>query len=144
MPLCFSKSADAVVVMVAVSIAGRSFVLVDPLEPPERLGNIIENTGATGATVALVAPGSYKAILRGLSQNDRELEVYVVDDDNFSDDSDDSLVCSTVGLYSPGSVIFTSGSTGKPKGMIVEHCGTSVTATSYRFQLYIGQGTRGC
>nr|WP_308404055.1 non-ribosomal peptide synthetase [Streptomyces rhizosphaericus] len=92
------RSADLIVVLLAVVKAGAAYVPVDPGYPAERIAYVLED-----AAPALVVD---EAWLAGVGM---EAEAFSVDD------------LKPVGLSWPAYVIFTSGSTGRPKGVVVEH-----------------------
>ncbi|WP_308404109.1 non-ribosomal peptide synthetase [Streptomyces rhizosphaericus] len=92
------RSADLIVVLLAVVKAGAAYVPVDPGYPAERIAYVLED-----AAPALVVD---EAWLAGVGM---EAEAFSVDD------------LKPVDLSWPAYVIFTSGSTGRPKGVVVEH-----------------------
>ncbi|KAK3328127.1 hypothetical protein B0T19DRAFT_461502 [Cercophora scortea] len=133
-PICFPKSAWAVVTMVAVEMAGGAFVTLDPAAPPTRLRNILQDTGAT---IAIAAPG-YQNLVQKLGMRTVTVNEEII-----------SALPDSVG---PGSyqvlphnlsfIIFTSGSTGNPKGIAIEHRGICSTVAGYGEALQVGPGKR--
>ena len=111
-PICFEKSALAIVVMLAVLKIGAAFVAIDGESPTSRLQSIIADIDASHV---LSSPKFQKAC------DNLGVEAVVVDLP--------SVLSSTLKFTSPplcsGSdiayAIFTSGSTGKPKGTPVSH-----------------------
>ncbi|EER23274.1 D-lysergyl-peptide-synthetase, putative [Coccidioides posadasii C735 delta SOWgp] len=111
-PICFERSAWAIVAMLAVSKAGGAFVSIPPYLPPGRRAAIIQMVGPTIVLTTsdhghLWTPGFNWIPIEG-------------DRINRLPACDTALISSvkpTDMLY----VIFTSGSTGVPKGCMVSH-----------------------
>ncbi|MDH6678002.1 amino acid adenylation domain-containing protein [Rhodococcus sp. LBL1] len=109
------RSVDLLVGMYAVLAAGGGYVPIDPDQPAERNGYIVET-----ANPVLLLSTSRDAT--DLSVPTRMVELDTVDVSGFSDgplsDADrGAVLCGSNTAY----VIFTSGSTGRPKGVAVEH-----------------------
>ncbi|KAF5121132.1 Nonribosomal peptide synthase atnA [Metarhizium anisopliae] len=112
-PLCFEKSAWAIVALLGVVKAGGAFVFIDPSHPKGRRDDIISQIAST-------------LVLTSVAQADRwtDSRLKVVP---LGPQSVDALahqaqppvtaVCPNNILY----VIFTSGSTGRPKACVIEH-----------------------
>ncbi len=111
-PICFRRSLDMVVAMLAVLQAGGAFVPIDPDHPLERINYLIKDTDATVVlTTAALAPrfsASGAAII-------------AVDRDQAQIRAAEPTEASTVKPNNLAYVIYTSGSTGRPKGVMVEH-----------------------
>lgn len=111
-PICFEKSALAVIVMLAVLKVGASFVAIDGESPNARLSSIIADIDADHV---LTSPKFEKVC------NSLGIETVIIDLQ--------SILQSTLRPATPsfcsGSdiayAVFTSGSTGKPKGTPVSH-----------------------
>ncbi len=106
---CMNGSAQLIVGWLAILRAGAVYVPMDPANPPDRLGFMIEDAGAE---LILVTPE--QADLVGAAG------VPLLTTDGWP------AGASEVELPEPARddlayVIFTSGSTGKPKGVAVEH-----------------------
>lgn len=64
-PFCFSKSAWAIVSILAISKAGAAFVAIDPFHPPNRIKALVQTTKAS---VGLTSPAHFH-LLDGLLEN---------------------------------------------------------------------------
>lgn len=141
-PLCFAKSAWAVVSLVAVQLAGAAFVLLDPAAPSARIKTILDDVHAT---VALTAP-EFEPIMRSLGVH----HAVVVDPSALeslpaqalSDPASGQPAASSVQPTNASFVIFTSGSTGKPKGIVLDHRAACTAMEAYGSAVGIGPGTR--
>ena len=112
-PLCFEKSAWAIVGILGVIKAGAAFVFVDPSHPESRREVMMNQVGAK-----LVISSSQQAAFWGTTAN----KIIIVDQDSTGklpahDEAPSTNVTPSNLLY----VIFTSGSTGTPKGCLIEH-----------------------
>ncbi|KFY92557.1 hypothetical protein V498_04869, partial [Pseudogymnoascus sp. VKM F-4517 (FW-2822)] len=112
-PLLFSKSAWAVVAMVAVLKAGAGYVPMDPSHPPSRLKEIVD---ATQASVILCSPEN-DPLSRSLARASFVISRKTMENSLITEDYIHTYVKPNNVAY----VIFTSGSTGVPKGIVVEH-----------------------
>ncbi|UNI16433.1 NRPS [Purpureocillium takamizusanense] len=140
-PICFPKSAWAVVAIVAVQQAGAGFVPLDPTAPQARLQGIRDDTKAT---VMLASTECQEAVellsgletllfvdeqsVRSLEQNEAPLQ--------------DQHPQESVQPHHASFAIFTSGSTGKPKGMVISHGSFCTTGVATAPKMEIGPGTR--
>ncbi|KFY79912.1 hypothetical protein V499_01170 [Pseudogymnoascus sp. VKM F-103] len=122
-PLCFAKSAWAVVAMIAVLKAGGGYVPMDPSHPTSRLQEIVE---ATRASVILCSP-QYEALSRSLAGNS-----FIVSRKTLSYcKASEGAACTTVKPNNVAYIIFTSGSTGTPKGIVMDHGAFCIAATEH-------------
>ncbi|RST09829.1 SDR family NAD(P)-dependent oxidoreductase, partial [Streptomyces sp. WAC05374] len=102
------RSADLVVAVLAVWLAGGAHLPVDPNYPRARVRHVIEDSGLT--------------VLVSDRPVDTTARVVLIDD--LPDVPDDAAIPEPEVRPSPadlGYVIYTSGSTGKPKGVLIEH-----------------------
>lgn len=112
-PLCFEKSAWAVIAMLAVMKAGGAYVAIAPLHAADWKARIISATSA-------------RLVLAGQNQSsmfDSMVEtVLTVSPETIQQfDTVSSVPCIGVRSSHPVSLVFTSGTTGTPKGIVVEH-----------------------
>ncbi|MFE3960143.1 amino acid adenylation domain-containing protein [Nocardia sp. NPDC059091] len=112
--LALPRSMDLVVAMYAVSVAGGAYVPVDPNQPPDRLGHIIESTAPV--CVLTNADARFQTALAPLVRLD-ELALDTVSGAPVLDSERTAPLHNSNTAY----VIFTSGSTGRPKGVALPH-----------------------
>ena len=112
--LCFERSLDLVVALLATLKAGAGYLPLDPSYPAERLAFALEDSGVA---VLLTLEG-----LAGSLPRRQGLRVIAVDSE--------AAAIAAHGSHSPGLpadselpayVIYTSGSTGRPKGVVIPH-----------------------
>ncbi|POM24997.1 Tyrocidine synthase 3 [Actinomadura rubteroloni] len=117
--LCLPRGVDMVVAELAVWKAGGAFLPLDVSHPADRLGHVIEDSGAavvlaTSSTVGALPASGRVALLEDTAATYAE---------------------SLPGDVVPGQlayVIYTSGSTGRPKGVAVSHRGVVNLASALR------------
>ena len=133
-PLCFEKSAWAIVAQIAVLKAGGAFVSLDPSHPEDRLRSLIEDVNG-------------RVVLSSAQQFDKISTIVpntiLVNDSALSQlpqvtESPKTSVSSSNTAY----VIFTSGSTGKPKGTVIEHGQFCTGALAHGAALHMNSETR--
>ncbi|WP_157106347.1 non-ribosomal peptide synthetase, partial [Nocardia sienata] len=111
------RSVDLVVAMYAVAAAGGAYVPVDPDQPAERTGYILD----TAAPVCVLT-GSADGDSRIGGAGVRSLAVDTLDLDAFdASPVTDAERLAPLRSSNTAYVIFTSGSTGRPKGVAVPH-----------------------
>ncbi|SDE77108.1 amino acid adenylation domain-containing protein [Myxococcus virescens] len=113
--VCLERSVDMVVALLGVLKAGAAYVPVDPAYPKERLGWMLEDTGAS----VLLTHEKWKSVLPPSAAR-------VVCLDSAAGEVAKQPVTKPavqVGPESLAYVIFTSGSTGRPKGAMNAHGG---------------------
>ncbi|NVJ03443.1 AMP-binding protein, partial [Myxococcus sp. AM009] len=113
--VCLERSVDVVVALLGVLKAGGAYVPVDPAYPKERLGWMLEDTGAS----VLLTHEKWKTVLPASGAR-------VVCLDSAAAEVSKQPVTKPavrVGPESLAYVIFTSGSTGRPKGAMNAHGG---------------------
>ncbi|KAH8896009.1 acetyl-CoA synthetase-like protein [Thozetella sp. PMI_491] len=133
-PLCFEKSAWALVTMVSVLKAGGCTVMLNPDDPQQRLHNLVTSTEAK---VMLTTARFASRFL------DSGIFVVPVDHDFFySLPMASGAASRSVKPTNKAMVMFTSGSTGTPKGIVVEHRSLCTVALRHAPRLGLGHGSR--
>lgn len=115
--VCFERSFDLLVGLLAVVRTGAAYVPLDPELPAERLSYMIRDSGAE-----LVV--CHEAVLDALrAVETHRATLYVADrtEDSTEDSTDDSTDLRTASAGSTAYIMYTSGSTGHPKGVVVPH-----------------------
>lgn len=117
-PVCFPKSAYAIVAMLAVLRAGGAYTPVDPAYPRRR---ILEILGQLESTTVLTSPENFHlfdrtTVKQVLAISGSTLTAQATDTSSFAMRNQPQVKPSD-----PCMILFTSGSTGKPKGIIMEH-----------------------
>ncbi|MFI6099283.1 amino acid adenylation domain-containing protein [Lentzea sp. NPDC051213] len=109
------RSADLVVALVAVVRAGGVYVPVDPVNPPDRVKYLVEDSGAR----LMIADGARASVAAGAHVicPDRDAALLAQEPDTAPE--------VRVGLGDPIYLIYTSGSTGLPKGCPNSHRGVT-------------------
>lgn len=110
-PICFEKSAMAILAMVAIMKVGGAFVPLDPSHPLSRLNELVVDTGAF---LILKSPTAPVITAR------KVLEVTTDMVASLPNPASESVL-PPADPNSKAYVIFTSGSTGKPKGVVISH-----------------------
>ncbi|WP_370901617.1 amino acid adenylation domain-containing protein, partial [Chryseobacterium gossypii] len=114
-PLCLERSADMLIAILAVLKAGAAYVPMDPSYPADRIGHILEDTGAK----LVIAQESTAEKLQNI-------EVIAIDEAAFKAKLETEVTDNPVTEVHSGNlayVIYTSGTTGLPKGVMIEHKG---------------------
>nr|QEO74129.1 condensation domain-containing protein [uncultured bacterium] len=113
--LCFERSLDLVVALLATLKAGAGYLPLDPSYPAERLAFALEDSGVSVVLTKEAQAGSLPSHLRIVAL-DKEASAIAARSPRRLDlldlPSDPEL---------PAYVIYTSGSTGRPKGVVIPH-----------------------
>ena len=111
--VCFERSPDMVVALLAVLKAGGTYLPLDPSYPEERLEYIMNDARVEVA----LTQSDLTAKLSGIPQH-----IVCLDKDRTAIAAKpQSEPAVDVALHHLAYIIYTSGSTGKPKGVMVEH-----------------------
>ncbi len=111
--LCLERGPETVVAVLSVLRAGGAYVPMDPAYPPERLGRMLADAGAS---VLL----TQTALLDGLPAFEGEVLCLDAQRERSAGASGRPLPADA-SPQNAAYVIYTSGSTGTPKGVVVEH-----------------------
>ena len=110
--LCADRSLDLIVGLLAIVKAGGAFVPLDPAYPSERLGYMLESSGAP---LVLAQAGTVSSLPADVQA--RVLLLEEIQDEDPGEDAPALRPLPENLLY----IIYTSGSTGRPKGVAVSH-----------------------
>jgi amino acid adenylation domain-containing protein len=111
--VCFERSLEMIVSMLAVLKAGAGYLPIDPAYPVERIKMILEDANPS----AILTQGALAANLQQAAA-----PIVCVDKEQQSIAREDPAALAGVAcLDNLAYVIYTSGSTGKPKGVMVTH-----------------------
>ncbi|HLJ90625.1 MAG TPA: amino acid adenylation domain-containing protein, partial [Candidatus Angelobacter sp.] len=147
--ICFDRSLEMVVALLATWKAGGAFLPLDPEYPEARLADIIEDSAPL---IVITNQALQSRLPRSLLQSDDSATASAAPSSSFQLISLDSLayfenrseinVKSTLTPRHSAYVIYTSGTTGKPKGVVVEHASLATKIRGITAQLNIGPATR--
>ena len=121
-PLCFDKSAWAIVAMLAVIKAGGACVSLNPEHPISRLQEIADDVAA----VIIISAPQHARLFEASSQSIIPVGTGCSFPVTFT-----MPVEATVSPNDPVFVVMTSGSTGKPKGVVLEHQAMSASMRAH-------------
>ncbi|MET8572126.1 amino acid adenylation domain-containing protein [Streptomyces sp. NPDC004783] len=109
--VCLERSAELIVVLLAVLKAGATYVPMDPAHPDDRLAHTTSDAG-------LVAVLTDRADFPG---GDTARVLTPAGLEELAPERCDGPPPSETGADDPAYVIYTSGSTGRPKGCVIPH-----------------------
>ncbi|HHL31124.1 MAG TPA: amino acid adenylation domain-containing protein, partial [Oceanospirillales bacterium] len=113
--LCFERSVDMLVAMLAILKAGAAYLPLDPSYPSGRLSHMIQDSGLqlliTNKKFSRIFKQEQTQIIVDATAFSKKLKTYASDNPELKDLNSSHLAY----------VIYTSGSTGKPKGVMIEH-----------------------
>jgi amino acid adenylation domain-containing protein len=110
--LCFERSLDLVVAILATLKAGAGYLPLDPTYPAERLAFALEDSGAAVVLTHTAQAGGLPSSLRIVALDAEAGAIAARSPQRLDLPSDPEL---------PAYVIYTSGSTGRPKGVVIPH-----------------------
>lgn len=106
------RSLEMLVAMLGVMKAGAAYVPLDPMFPPARIEQIVEETNVP---VMITLSGHLDALPKSRAQ------AIALDDESAGLESEPMVALPAIKSDARAYVIFTSGSTGRPKGVEVCH-----------------------
>lgn len=112
-PICFEKSAWAIIALLAVLKAGSAFVLLDSSHPMKRLRSMCQQLQAKVVIVSPITASLWEGELEGLETLECSQKVL--------QHLNPSRLDPVARPYSAAYAVFTSGSTGEPKAIVTEH-----------------------
>ena len=142
-PLCFEKSMWVPVAILAVMKAGSASVLLDVVQPEERLRKIVQSVGTT----IILSSTRKQSLSADLSEN-TTIQTITVDHEslrNYTQKVDKNLSLTSfpsITADSPLYVVYTSGSTGQPKGAVITHGNFCASVEHHRDALKISSKSR--
>lgn len=110
------RTSDLVATMLGILGAGGCYVPLDPDDPPERAGRIVEGAKCELVLIHKRLLPEFESCLRALSIPPELVEI-----ENFSTAAKMAQLPDVPGGHRLAYILFTSGSTGLPKGVEVEH-----------------------
>ncbi|KAJ4249123.1 hypothetical protein NW762_012457 [Fusarium torreyae] len=143
-PICFDKSAWAVVAVLGILRAGSAYVALDPAHPRHRLEGIISDVDAS-VIVAAPQHASIFSTIQGvhvLACNESLIANLVAAENQAETHMDIDSSFTPPNPSSPAFILFSSGSTGRPKGIIVEHQAVCTSTNAFGTAWGVGPGTR--
>jgi len=130
-----SRGLEFLTAILAIWRAGGAYLPLDPHHPPERLRQVLAQSGARLALVGDGMGENLAEAARELPETDRPRLEFLADFE-----SEVPLESAKRGPSRLAYVIFTSGSTGQPKGAMVEERGMVNHLWAKIFDLEIGPG----
>ncbi|HEX7243841.1 MAG TPA: amino acid adenylation domain-containing protein, partial [Longimicrobiaceae bacterium] len=130
--LLMEPSIEVIVALLGVLKAGGAYVPLDPTAPGDRLGYLLEDSGA--ALVLAHAPTAEAA-------TEHRVPVLRVEADAFPEEPE-TRVESGVDPDGLAYVIYTSGSTGRPKGVMVPHRGVCNSVAAFSAAYHVVEEAR--
>lgn len=128
-PVCFEKSAWAIIAMLAIHKAGGIYVPVDPACPEKRFEDILSQVQPK---LILTSPVQLRKSCLTFLMDSTAVKLMAVDRDLFTRFQDDAPYCHPPPPSNlPAYRIFTSGSTGRPKGVLVEQRALSASLQAH-------------
>ncbi|AXY74566.1 amino acid adenylation domain-containing protein [Paraflavitalea soli] len=113
-PVCMDRSADMVIVLLAILKTGAAYIPIDPAYPPERIGYLLEDSGAN----LLISHRRYVDLVPAVKGIDLIWYDEAISGINAMPAT---RLEKDIQPNDLAYIIYTSGSTGQPKGVMIEH-----------------------
>ncbi|EEP79615.1 hypothetical protein UREG_04461 [Uncinocarpus reesii 1704] len=133
-PVCFEKSAWAIVGMLGILKTGAGFVPLDPSHPPQRLASIVNQLSPP---LVLTSPNTSKLVVQLV----KHILVVSRSASTWVNESTEAVNVS-VSPQHVAYTLFTSGSTGTPKGVVVEHSAAATSIMHHGLRIGCSSETR--
>ncbi|HEX7241659.1 MAG TPA: amino acid adenylation domain-containing protein, partial [Longimicrobiaceae bacterium] len=114
--VCMSRTPEALAALLGVLRAGGAYVPIDPEQPAERIGSMLEDAGVRLVLTESALAGRVAGLGAAVLALDAERDALAAE----PAEAPESGVLPENLAYA----IFTSGSTGRPKGVMIQHRGT--------------------
>ncbi|KAK5995925.1 Nonribosomal peptide synthetase GRA1 [Cladobotryum mycophilum] len=134
--LCMEKSKWTAVAMLAILQTGSTCIPIDSSNPPGRIQEVIEQTGAK----FIIASPKTKSLVDAAGSDTSIVTVSAILVDKLAPSPPQTPLRTSPG--DPAFVLFTSGSTGKPKGMVLEHRSIATALRDLRGPFKLDQDSR--
>jgi amino acid adenylation domain-containing protein/non-ribosomal peptide synthase protein (TIGR01720 family) len=134
-PLCFEKSAWAIVAMMAILKAGGACVSLDPSHPIKRIEGIIREVNTKLVLTAPITADKFERLVDKVLVIDRLFLTALPLPTSLP-------ICTVVQPTNPAFVVYTSGSTGTPKGVVLEHASVCTSVEAHGSSLHLRQESR--
>lgn len=132
--LCFERSVDMLIAILAVHKIGGAYIPIDPSYPTERIKFILDDTKSPLLLTQV-------HLLDKIKNNTRHnISLITVDDCPYYEEKTDDLMINNQ-IEALCYVIYTSGTTGKPKGVMINHLSFSSFLQEFKNKLKIEQAT---
>ena len=126
--LLLSRSAEAIVAVLAVLKTGAAYLPIDPAHPDARIGFMLDDA----APIAAITTA-------GLADRLHGCDLLVIDVNDAAVDSQPSTALPAPGPDTVAYLIYTSGTTGVPKGVAVTHRNVTRLLEALDAELELGQ-----
>ncbi|WP_434700398.1 amino acid adenylation domain-containing protein [Pseudomonas sp. D1-1] len=129
--LCMPRCAEQLLATLACWQRGATCLFLDPAQPPQRLAQLLQDSGASLWVTLAHAPEAGAGLAH-----------LVMSDADWSADANAGQGESLSQPQLPAYLIYTSGSTGQPKGVLVSHANLAHYASAVGQRLHALPGSR--
>ncbi|KAF9768845.1 hypothetical protein IL306_013805 [Fusarium sp. DS 682] len=143
-PICFDKSAWAVVAVLGILRAGGAYVALDPTHPKHRLEGIITDVDASVIVAAPQHASLFSSLqgVRVVACSEPFITSLVAAGSQAEASMDIDSILKPPNPSSAAFILFSSGSTGRPKGIVLEHQAVCTSTHAFGSAWGVGPGTR--